>query len=92
MSDTDWLEPLDRRIEEVRREIKLSTMKQLKTTVTFTAHSDYGDLENYPASGTQTITFDATDCTIQAYVEQFRCFLKAEGFAEKTIKEALGEY
>ena len=67
-------------------------MKQLKTTVTFTAHSDYGDLEDYPVSGTQTITFDASDCTIHAYVEQFRCFMRAEGFAEKTITEALGEF
>jgi hypothetical protein len=67
-------------------------MKELKTTVTFTATSDYGELENYPASGTQTITFDATDCTIHAYVEQFRNFLRAEGFAEKTITDALGEY
>ena len=66
-------------------------MKQLKTTVTFTAHSDYGELKDYPASGTQTITFDATDCTIYAYVEQFRCFMRAEGFAEKIITEALGE-
>ena len=67
-------------------------MKELKTTVTFTAHSDYGELQDYPASGTQTITFDATDCTIHAYVEQFRCFLRAEGFAEKNITEALGEF
>lgn len=66
-------------------------MKQLKTTVTFTAHSDYGELDDYPVSGTQTITFDATDCTIHAYVEQFRCFLRAEGFAEKNIADALGE-
>lgn len=67
-------------------------MTDLKTIVTFTATSDYGDLTDYPKSGTQTITFDATDCTILAYVEQFRCFLKAEGFCEKTIKEALGEF
>lgn len=67
-------------------------MKELKTIVTFTAKSDYGDLEDYPRSGSHTTTFDATDCTIHAYVEQFRCFLKAEGFAEKTITEALGEY
>jgi len=67
-------------------------MKELKTVVTFTAKTDYGDLNDYPRSGCHTTTFDASDCTVYVYVEQFRNFLRAEGFAEMTIKDALGEF
>jgi hypothetical protein len=65
---------------------------ELKTTVTFSSFSDFGGLEDYPRSGSHTISFDATDCTIYGYIEQFRSFLKASGFAEKTITEAIGEF
>jgi hypothetical protein len=67
-------------------------MSELKTTVTFKSHSDFGELKDYPASGSHTITFDATNCTIYGYLEQFRCFLRAAGFCEKNIKDALGEF
>jgi hypothetical protein len=67
-------------------------MKQLKTTITFTSESDYGDLQDYPATGSHTVTFDGTDCTIYAYVEQFRNFMRAEGFSEGNIIEAIGEF
>lgn len=64
----------------------------MKTTVNFTSHTDYSGLTNYPESGTQTISFNATDCNIYTYVEQFRCFLRACGFSEKNITDALGEF
>ena len=67
-------------------------MSTLKTTVTFSCHSECSGLENYPASNTIYIVFDGEDCNIFTYVEQFRCFLKCCGFAEKNIKEALGEF
>jgi DNA relaxase NicK len=35
--------------------------------------------------------FDAADASIDVYVEQFRYFLGACGFCEKSIVEALGE-
>jgi hypothetical protein len=67
-------------------------MSELKTTVTFSSQSDSCQLENYPASNTLSITFDGNDCTVYAYVEQFRCFLRACGFSEKNITDALGEF
>jgi hypothetical protein len=38
-----------------------------------------------------SIAFDGTDCNIYVYVEQFRCFLKGCGFADKNIEAVLGE-
>lgn len=67
-------------------------MSELKTTVNFTSQCESAQLDNYPASSNISITFDGNDCTIYAYVEQFRCFLRACGFGEKTIKDALGEF
>ena len=66
-------------------------MSSLKTTVTFSCHSECSGLENYPASSAVSISFDGEDCNIYTYVEQFRCFLKACGFADKNIKDTLGE-
>ncbi len=51
-----------------------------------------GDLKDYPYTNTYTFEFDATDMTIHGYVEQFRTVLRAAGFAEKSIKDALGEF
>lgn len=67
-------------------------MSELKTTVTFSSQCESIQLENYPVSNTISITFDGNDCTIYAYVEQFRCFLRACGFCEKNITDALGEF
>lgn len=50
-----------------------------------------GDLKDYPASNKYTFEFDATDLTLYGYVEQFRTILRASGFSEKSITEALGE-
>lgn len=66
-------------------------MSNMKTTVTFTSYTDYAGLPDYPKTGYHTTTFDGTACTIYTYVEQFRCFLKAEGYPEKLINEVLGE-
>jgi len=62
------------------------------TQVTFIADCNNGTLENYPHTNKYTFTFDATDMTIYGYVEQFRCFLRASGFSEKSISDALGEF
>lgn len=67
-------------------------MSTLKTTVTFSCHSECSGLENYPASNTMSIAFDGTECNIYTYVEQFRCFLRGCGFAESNVKDALGEF
>ena len=67
-------------------------MSELKTTVTFSSQSESYKLTNYPASNTLSITFDGNDCTIYAYLEQFRCFLRACGFSETNIRDALGEF
>lgn len=60
--------------------------------MTIIAEHKNGGLENYPHSNTYTFEFDCTDLTIFGYVEQFRTVLRAEGFSEKLIKEALGEF
>lgn len=63
----------------------------MKTAVTFTSYTNYDGLPDYPNSGYHTTSFDATDCTISVYVQQFRAFLKAEGFSEQLIDKAIGE-
>jgi hypothetical protein len=59
--------------------------------VTLTIDSSNGDMEDYPKSNKLTLEFDATDANIWAYIEQFRVALRAAGFCEKSIVEALGE-
>ena len=67
-------------------------MSNFHTQVTFITESNNDGLKDYPLTSKNEITFDATDATIYAYVEQFRCFLRAAGFAEKSIEDALGEF
>jgi hypothetical protein len=50
-----------------------------------------GDLEDYPASNKYTFEFDATDLDIYGYVDQFRKVLRASGFSDKSIDNALGK-
>lgn len=65
---------------------------EFSTKVKITLDCKNGGLENYPDTSTYTFEFDGTDMTIFGYVEQFRAVLRAAGFAEKTIKDALGEF
>jgi hypothetical protein len=65
---------------------------EVSTWITVTLDCKNGDLPHYPSVNKYTFKFDATDMTIQGYVEQFRIILRASGFAEKTIREALGEF
>ena len=67
-------------------------MSNFHTQVTFITESNNDGLKEYPNTSKYTHTFDATDLTIYGYVEQFRCFLRAAGFAEKGIEDALGEF
>jgi hypothetical protein len=66
--------------------------KEFSQKMTIIAEHKNGGLENYPYSNTYTFEFDSTDLTIYGYVEQFRTVLRAEGFSEKLITEALGEF
>ena len=50
-----------------------------------------GDMVDFPKSNKLTLEFDATDANIWAYIDQFRVALRAAGFCEKSIVEALGE-
>jgi hypothetical protein len=61
------------------------------TEVSFISESSNGNLEGYPKSDVKSIVFDAADASIDVYVEQFRYFLGACGFCEKSIVEVLGE-
>lgn len=61
-----------------------------KTTVTFTHEADNGSLEDFPATEKTTITFDATDLTVEGWVYQFKRFLLLSGFCEKTVEDRLG--
>jgi|688.fasta_scaffold22288_12 hypothetical protein len=65
---------------------------EISTWITVTLDCKNGDLPHYPSVNKYTFKFDATDMTIQGHVEQFRIILRASGFAEKTIREALGEF
>lgn len=62
------------------------------TKATLIAESSNGDLDGYPRTNKYTLEFYATDANVWTWVEQFRAFLRVQGFAEKTIKEALGEF
>lgn len=62
------------------------------TKVKFVVECSNGTLENYPTTNKNTIEFDATDGTIWMWVEQFRSLLRLQGFGEKNITEALGEF
>ena len=61
-----------------------------KVTIILEANND--GLENYPSSSNYEFNFDATDLTIYGYVEQFRIVLRAAGFSDKLISDALGEF
>ena len=65
---------------------------QFHTQVTIIIDANNGKLENYPATSRYKFSFDATDMTIYGYVEQFRAVLRAAGFSEKCITDALGEF
>ena len=59
--------------------------------VSFVSENSNGTLTNFPKTDVKSIVFDGTDATIFVYVDQFRCFLRACGFGEQSIIEALGE-
>jgi hypothetical protein len=63
----------------------------LTTEVSFVSKSNNGNLEGYPKSDVASIVFDGSDATITVYVEQFRSFLRAVGFHETCINDAIGE-
>jgi hypothetical protein len=60
------------------------------TEISFIAESN-GSVEGYPKSDVKSIVFDGEDATVFVYVEQFRRFLRACGFHEKSINDAMGE-
>jgi len=62
----------------------------IKNTLIYEAY--HPSLDSYPKSCKYTLEFDGTDMTVYGYVEQFRAYLRMMGFAEKSIKEALGEF
>ena len=59
--------------------------------VSFIAENSNGTLTNFPKTDVKSIVFDATDATIFVYVDQFRYFLRACGFCEENIVDAMGE-
>jgi hypothetical protein len=59
--------------------------------VTISLDCSNGDMPDYPATNKVMLEFDATDANIWAYIDQFRVALRAAGFCEKSIIEALGE-
>ena len=59
--------------------------------VSFIVKNSNGTLTNFPKTDVKSIVFDGTDATIYVYVEQFRYFLRACGFCEKNIIDAMGE-
>ena len=66
-------------------------INSLTTEVTFVSKSKNGNLEGYPKSDVTSIVFDGADATVTVYVEQFRSFLRAVGFNEACINNAIGE-
>jgi len=88
--------PLHRMVENYV-EAKVNERKLCMTNnpyyskVTITIDSSNGDLLDYPATNKVVLEFDATDANIWAYIDQFRVALRAAGFCEKSIVEALGE-
>lgn len=66
--------------------------KEFSAKATVILDCKNGSLENYPTTNKYTFEFDATDMTIYGYVEQFRTVLRAAGFSEKSITDALGEF
>ena len=65
---------------------------EYSTQVKVTIDSKYGNLKDYPRTSLYSFEFDATDLNINGYVEQFRTALRAAGFGEKSIADALGEF
>jgi hypothetical protein len=59
--------------------------------ISFIAENSNGTLTNFPKTDVKSIVFDGTDATIFVYVDQFRCFLRACGFSEANIVDAMGE-
>ena len=60
------------------------------TEISFISESN-GSVKGYPKSDVKSIVFDGEDATVFVYVEQFRMFLRACGFGEKSINDAMGE-
>ena len=60
------------------------------TEISFISESN-GSVEGYPKSDVKSIVFDGEDATVFVYVEQFRMFLRACGFGEISINDAMGE-
>jgi len=88
--------PLHRMVENYvaakENERKLTmTNNPYYSKVTISLDFSNGDMEDYPKSNKLTLEFDATDANIWAYIDQFRVALRAAGFCEKSITEALGE-
>ena len=61
------------------------------TKVTVIVDANNGRLDDYPVTSNYRFSFDATDMTVWGYVAQFRVVLRAAGFGEKCINDALGE-
>ena len=66
-------------------------INSLTTEVSFVSKSYNGNLEGFPKSDVKSIVFDGEDATVFVYVEQFRSFLRACGFHENSINDAMGE-
>jgi hypothetical protein len=79
-------------VEAKENERKLTmTNNPYYSKVTITIDASNGDMPDYPATNKIALEFDATDANIWAYIDQFRVALRAAGFCEKSIVEALGE-
>jgi hypothetical protein len=88
--------PLHRMVEsyveaKVNEDKLCMTKNPYYSKVTITIDSSNGDMPDYPATNKVMLEFDATDANIWAYIDQFRVALRAAGFCEKSITEALGE-
>jgi len=61
------------------------------TEISFTSKNNNATLKGFPKSDVKSIVFDGEDATVFVYVEQFRSFLRACGFHENSINDAMGE-
>jgi hypothetical protein len=66
-------------------------INQFSTEISFTSKNSNGSLPGFPKSDVKSIVFDGEDATVFVYVEQFRSFLRACGFHENSINDAMGE-
>lgn len=65
--------------------------KDYFTKVKIVLESNNGDLEDFPATTKYVVKFDATDMSVQGWIDEFKKVLTLAGYMEKTIEEYLGD-